>query len=238
MLTLGDSTTTDQLQFVVPNSEVIVHSTSDGGAAPSGAAMSWPVYNGRDMSWYSGWTGYLGFFISTEHGFVGMYDHGRDQGIVRAHSPNWPSGAKIFGPGTLSPDLWTDDGSRYVELWSGATGSFWHYVDLEPGQTVGWTEVWYPVNGMGGFNAANQRAVLKLQHTGVGLDIAIAVSSYVNGEAVLLQNGAEVGRWPLQIGPGQAFRTTWPVAFEESTQFGLQLINGDGSLVAQVGNIP
>jgi hypothetical protein len=125
MIALNNNAVSSQTQLILPASEVLIHSTGDGGVPASGGSMSWPYYGGRDMSWYGNWQSWLGFFApSVSHGFTGVYDHALDQGVVRAYNPGWPAGTKFFGPSTLSPSLWTDDNSNYLELWSGATGSF------------------------------------------------------------------------------------------------------------------
>jgi hypothetical protein len=186
MLTLGGNSVSGRTQFIIPAGDVIVHSTADGGVPASGSSMSWPFNGGRDMSWYDSWSGYLGFFApGVAHGFTGVYDHAADLGIVRAYNPGWPAGTKIFGPATLSPSLWTDDNSNYIELWSGATGSFWSYTTIEPGASFSWTEHWYPVHGLGGFNYANRAAVLRLTDNGGSAEIGADVSGGVMGRLVL-----------------------------------------------------
>jgi Domain of unknown function (DUF5107) len=239
MLTLGGNTVSNQTQFIVPASEVTIHSTADGGVPSAGSPMSWPFYGGRDMSWYANWTGYLGFFApAVTDGFVGVYDYAADQGIVRAYSPGWPAGTKFFGPATLSPSLWTDDNSNYVELWSGATGSFWSNATLNPGESFSWTEYWYPVNGLGGFNYANRTAVLRLNDNGGSAEIGVAVSGAVTGQIVLWAGGQQAANWPLTIYPGQAFRATWTRPSGMDGTLGLQLIYSDGTIAAQTGQVP
>ena len=239
MLTLGDNTVSNQTQFIIPASEVTIHSTGEGGVPGSGSGMSWPFYGGRDMSWYANWTGYLGFFVpSVTQGFVGVYDYAADQGIVRAFNPGWPAGTKFFGPSTLPPSLWTDDNSNYIELWSGATGSFWSYATLNPGESFSWTERWYPVHGLGGFNYGNQTAVLRLNDNGDNAEIGVAVSGGVTGQIVLWAGGQQAANWPLTIYPGQAFRATWTRPSGMEGALGLQLVYSDGTIAAQTGQVP
>jgi hypothetical protein len=239
MLSLGDNAVSGQTQFIVPSNEVIIHSTGDGGVPASGGRMSWPYNNGRDMSFYANWQGYLGFFVPPENGvsFVGLYDHATGQGLVRTHAPHWPSGTKFFGPATLSPSLWTDDGSNYVELWGGATGSFWHYAAINPGETVTWTEFWYPVHGIGAFTYANRFAALRLVNTGNGAEVSLAVSTYIRGRLSLYAKGEPVAIWPVYIGPGQAFRSVWIGNDNSEVNFGLQFVNEDGTVIAQTGRV-
>ena len=239
MLTLGGNAVSDQTQFIIPASEVTIHSTSDGSVPGAGSPMSWPFYGGRDMSWYANWAGYLGFFVPTvTNGFTGVYDYAADQGIVRAYNPGWPAGTKFFGPATFSPSLWTDDDSNYIELWSGATSSFWSYATLNPGESFSWTEYWYPVHGVGGFNYANRTAVLRLNDNGGSTEIGVAVSGVVTGQIVLWAGGQPAANWPVTIYPGQVFRATWTRPSGMDGTLGLQLLYSDSTVAAQTGQIP
>lgn len=239
MLTLGGNSVSGQTQFVIPASQVVVHSTGDGGLPNAGGLMNWPVHGGRDMSWYSNWGGYLGFFVpSATAGFVGVYDHGADQGIVRVFTPGWPTGTKFFGPAGLSPTLWTDDGSTYVELWSGATASFSSYATLAPGESVGWTERWYPVNGLGGFTYANESAALRLADTGGEAEVGVAVSSLCSGRVTLWSGGQIAQTWQVALFPGQAFTSRWTRPAGAGGTLGLRLEDDAGSVLAQIGQAP
>jgi hypothetical protein len=239
MLTLGGNSVSGETEFIIPAGQVVVHSTGDGGLPGAGGSMAWPRHGGRDMSRYSNWDAYLGFFApALSAGFVGVYDHATDQGMVRAFTPGWPAGTKFFGPAGLSPTLWTDDESDYVELWSGATASFWDYATLNSGEGVGWTERWYPVNGLGGLNAANETAALRLVDTGGGAEVGVAVSALTTGELRLWAGGQRASSWGVTLYPGQAFRATWTRPPEMTGALGLRLTNGSGQIIAQTGKVP
>jgi hypothetical protein len=234
MLALNGNSVSGQTHFVVPASEVIVHSTGDGGSPGSGSAMGWPYHNGRDMSVYGNWTGYLGFFVpNVAHGFTGVYDPVVDRGVVRVFNPGWPAGTKIFGPATLPPSLWTDDGSGYVELWSGATSSFWADATLGPGETFSWTEQWYPLSGLGGLSYANRVAALRLVEEGGVVEVAVGVPTAFTGRAQLFAGDNLVGEWPLTIVPGQVFRGTWSRPADNGGAAVLRLLGQDGAVVAE-----
>lgn len=237
MLAPGGNSVSGNTQFIVPSENVIVHSTGDDALPGEGNVLSWPIHDDRDLSFYGNWNGWLGFFAPTNGGFSGVYDHDNQQGLVRAHSSGWPSGLKIFGPSTLPPSLWTDDDSNYVEMWSGATSSFDQYATLEAGQKVDWTEYWYPINGTNGFDFANNTAVLRLQSTESGAEIALAVSTPITGELILYSGNKEVARWMVKIGPGQSLQESWTRSAQQDGPLGLRLLSG-GQTLAQTGQVP
>lgn len=239
MLAFNNNTVSDATQIILPTHEVLIHSTSDGGVPGSGGTMSWPFYGGRDMSWYGNWQGHLGFFIvNPPRGFVGIYDHALDQGMVRAFSPGWPAGSKIFAPVTWDPLYWTNDNSTYLELWSGATSSFWSYATLEAGGSFGWTEYWYPVHGMAGFNEANRLAALRLNENGALVEVAAAVSTTLNGTLTLYAGGEVAATWSMTLHPATAFQATWTRPQNSQTELGLRFTAQDGTTVIQTGVIP
>jgi len=211
MLTLsGLNAPSPDLTFVLPATQVIVHSTGDGSLPGAGGVMAWPVYGGRDFSRYTEWHSWLGVFApqAADAGFAGAYDLGTDQGIVRV-APAWVRGVKIFCLGDLGAELWTDDGSRYFEFWGGLTPTFWDYTTLGPGESVAWTEYWYALSGIGGYTSANGEGAVRLTPAGDGVEVAVETVRPLWATVVLRQGGAEVARWEAQIGPGQPFHATW-----------------------------
>lgn len=211
MLTLSDfNAPSPDLRFILPTREVVVHSTGDPSLPGPGGTMAWPVHNGRDFSRYGEWRAYLGVFApeAADAGFAGAYDPGADQGVVRV-APASIRGVKLFCLGDLPSDLWTDDGSRYFELWGGLTPTFWHFFSLAPGRSVSWTEYWYAVSGMGGFTHAGAEAAARLSPTGDGVEVAVETVRPMRVTVVLRQGGGEVARWEAETGPGRPFRTTW-----------------------------
>jgi len=238
MLALSNNSVSGETQFIVPTNQVVVHSTGDDGLPGPGETMSWPVHNGRDMSHYGNWDDYLGFFAPKDVGYSGLYDHSNGQGIVRTFSPGWPAGTKFFGPGTLPTYLWTDDSSNYVEMWSGATGSFWDSASLEPGQTVSWSEYWYPVNDLGGYNFANRLAAMRLDDTSGGVEVGLAVSTPIEGKLTLWAGNDSVASWPVNMGPGQALQASWSRPSGQDGALGLRLEDNNGAVLSQMGQVP
>lgn len=208
MLTLSDfNAPSGDLTFVLPVSEVIVHSTGDGSLPGPGGRMAWPVHNGRDFRRYGEWHSYLGIFApqAADAGFAGAYDLQADQGVVRV-APSSIRGVKIFCLGDLPSDLWTDDGSRYFELWGGLTPTFWDDATLGPGQSVSWTEYWYAVSGMGGYTWANAEGAVRVTPLGDGAEVAVETVRPMAVTVVLLGGSEEAARWSAEVGPGRPFR--------------------------------
>ena len=234
MLTLSErNAPSSDLTFILPDDTVTVHSTQDGSLPPAGAPMAWPVHNGRDFSRYAEWRRPLGIFADPASAdFVGAYDLQSDQGIVRIFPHTVARGVKIFCLGDLSASLWTDDGSRYFELWSGLTSTFWDSRALEPGASVAWTERWYPVSGIGGYNWANAEAAIRLMPSGDSAGLAVATSRALDGTVMLRRGGVEVQRWEAFIAPGQPFHAAGGPA--TAGDWGVQVLDG-GTLIAQMG---
>lgn len=239
MLTLSDANTPSPgLTFILPDDAVTVHSTADASLPDPGAQMTWPMYGGRDFSRYETWRQYLGVFADpAAAGFVGAYDLRSDQGVVRVFPHQTARGVKIFCLGDLPAHLWTDDGSRYFELWGGLTSTFWDYRTLDPGGSVGWTERWYPVSGVGGYNWANETAAIRLTPLGDRAELAVATSRPLDGQVVLRRGGVEVQRWtdPLRplIAPDRPFQAM-SEATDAGGEWGVQLLEA-GVVTAQLG---
>ena len=201
-----------------------------GGVAEDPTDRSRP----RGKRRHEQWQRYLGVFADPAQGdFFGAYDPQTDQGIVRIFPHQVATGAKIFCLGDLPSDGWTDDASRYVELWAGLTPTFWDNWMLEPGSAVSWTERWYPVSNIGGYNWANAEAAIRLLPSGDSAEVGVATTRAIGGSVVLRRGGAEVQRWDATIAPDRPFRATGGPA-PGAGDWGVQLVTG-GDVVAQMG---
>jgi hypothetical protein len=247
MLALGGNRATDTTRFILPAAvtQVTLHSTDDGGLPGPGSKLTWPVFNGRDLSRYANWRGYLGFFPSpaASSDFAGAYDTSSDEGMIRVFPSGVARGVKFFGGKGIDPATWTNDGSTYFELWGGLLPTFWDYATIQPGQTFGWTERWYPVSGLGqGFDAANATAALRLSSQGDGASISVATSVNLNGQIKLWQDGQIVATWQVAVGPGRAFNTQWSAVgglrLKPELAVGLQLLDSKRNVIAQTGSVP
>jgi hypothetical protein len=146
-------------RFIVPHTEMVVHSTSDAGLPAERGKVKWPLHEGRDLSDTSSWKGWLGAFAmpGAQRGqFAAVYSPQADEGMVKTFKSAEMLGLKVFGFGPgFDPHIYTDDDSSYAELWGGATPTFWDYANVAPGASIGWTERWQPVAGLGGVSVAS-----------------------------------------------------------------------------------
>jgi len=133
----GDNRAGPDLRFNIPTDGMLVHSTDDKTLPPEGQTISWPDYNGRDMSLYGNWREFLSLFASggAAQPYTGLYSARADEGFARIFPPQAARGLKLFGPGDLPSYTWTTDDSSYVELWGGLTSNFSETVTLQPDES-------------------------------------------------------------------------------------------------------
>jgi len=234
LLTLGTKSISPETRFVYPTSQVIVHGSGDPNLPQGGEMMSWPIYEGRDMSWYGNWVSYLGLFIpQPSQDFIGAYNHETDLGVARIFPRQEAPGVKLFAMGSGFPytDTYSDDGSQYFEIWSGTTPTFWEYAALAPGEVKEWVEYWYPFWGTKGLDFANQRAALNLDLREGMVVLGVATTSWEEGTVSLLLDGQEIHRERVTISPAQPYRREIPIG--ASGSFVLRLLGAGGESIAQ-----
>lgn len=235
MLAPGGASVGRGLEFIFPASQAVVHSAGDSSLPGERSIIGWPLVNGRDLSRYAAWRNWLGIFAQEPlPAFFGVYDTQSDFGVARVVSG--VGGVKLFGFGAEFPDIPTfaDDGSSYVELWAGANRTFWPEDDrlLQPGESIGWREVWIPVADTGGFTGATSEAALRLRRD--GQEIVLAAASPVRRRVVLklAVGDAELLARPLLLEPARPYleRIAAPSA---GGPLHLQLFSENGILLAQ-----
>jgi hypothetical protein len=239
----GRNAPSADLHFVLSEavSTVTVHSRGDEFLPAYNERMSWPIHNGTDYGRLGNWNRWLGFFADPAlGGFLGVYDYAYDEGMVRTFSPDMAPGAKVFGFGwnePIPPDNYTDDGSSYVEIHGGPAPTFDHSVTLPAGGQMQWTEVWYPVAGLGGLRYANGTAALDLSAGGGQAHLAVTVVRPWSGDVVLLLDGQEYWRQRASLLPGEPFRSTVPLGSEvpQSGRITLRLQALDGTVDVEYG---
>jgi hypothetical protein len=207
MLTLGGSSMSPNTEFVYPAEDVVIHSAGPNAGLPAaGTTLSWPVCEGRDLSWYYNWKDWLGLFAAVPGAdFVGAYNHDTGLGIARVFSPAEVPGVKLFAWGQGSPYVteYTDDGSQYFEMWGGPNQTFWPEDDitLEPGGSRTWIEYWYPFQGIGGLEYANREFALNLYLHEGSLCLGLATTRDQSGTVSLDLGGTELLRRETQASP-------------------------------------
>jgi hypothetical protein len=163
----GTNHVSPRTQFILPTTQMVVHSTSDTSLPAEHGVVSWPNYNGKRLSDSSTWGGWLGGFAlpSANRGaFAAVYNPDADEGLVKTFSNKEMPGLKMFGWGPdLNPAVYTDDDSSYAELWGGVTPTFWDYALFPPNGALGWTEKWQPVARTGGVSIASAWGTVSVQ---------------------------------------------------------------------------
>jgi hypothetical protein len=208
----GRNAPSPDLRFVLPRSvtAVTVHSRGDDSLPGYNERLSWPTFEGRDLSRLGNWNRWLGFFEDpAQGGFMAVYDEGYDEGMIRIFPADVARGAKAFGFGWTDPipaDRWTDDGSSYVEIHGGPAPTFDQSITLPARGSLQWAETWYPVAGLGQLCFANETAALNLRNDGRQVAIGVSVPRAWSGSLVLLLDGQELWRQAIRLQPGQPFR--------------------------------
>ena len=88
------------LRFIFPASEVTVHSTKDLTLPNPGQPMSWPIFQGRDMSRLGNWKEYFGAFErpAAQGNYAGVYDTAADEGMLRIFPNDVTRGRRSLRP--------------------------------------------------------------------------------------------------------------------------------------------
>lgn len=230
------------LRFLFPGEQVTVHSAGDPTLPPPGELMDWPVHGERDYSRLGNWDRWLGFFEAPQaHGpFAGVYDTAAGEGVVRVYPADLARGSKGFALGWSDPlpsYLWTDDGSAYVELHGGLEPTFWDTATLSSGQVVSWTEVWYPLAGIGGVSAAGEEAALRLERVGDALALGLYTpAAHQELDLYLWRDDCTtLGHWRLsQVDPAHPVAFLLPAHELTPDQLSLVALSADGLLLGGV----
>jgi len=166
-LTLGSASMSPETRFIIPNDTITVHSRGESGWEVPGdrESAAWPEVASTNLSDYSQWANYLGFFVpNQETPFMGAHNPATHLGIVRLPGDSAGSG-KLFAFGSDFPDRsYTDDNSQYFEIWGGANAGFWpeHDIAVPVGGTLGWQESWWPLPHLEGLTWATEHAAIYL----------------------------------------------------------------------------
>ncbi len=211
-LTLGSASMSPDTQFIVPADNIVVHSRGEAGwqVPETGAESTWPLIGLTDLSDYSQWTDYLGFFVpEMKAPFIGAYNPDTGLGVVRLIEPDAVPGTKLFAFGLPFMDRsYTDDESQYFEIWGGANAGFWPADDVElpPGQSLQWQEDWWPLPGLGGLTWANQNGAIHLGRAGDTYDLSFLAPQPQQGTLTVLAGERSILNDPFAANPAELLR--------------------------------
>lgn len=229
-----DNTLSPDLRFVLPTSEVTIHSTGDDRVPGPGNAMSWPWYRGLDWSRLGTWNEWIGFFArpAASRDFQGVYDSSVNEGLARVYPSAFVRGAKGFAWGWNEkyPSYhWTNDRTYYAEVHGGVAPTFWDSAYLPPGGVLEWTEWWYPIAGTGGLTTAAIDAALNLAVSGTQVLVGAQPTAAQPGGQLLLWRPGEAAplhRAAVSLSPGTPYQATLAPGGDLS---GLVLVYLDGA---------
>ncbi len=218
-----------------------------------GVFTTWPIgsgvyaggvdYTGVDLIWWRNHPSPTSFFAwNLQEDFSGGCDHGKDAGIVHVGDHHLLIGAKLWewGPGDAGR-LWdsrilTDSDGPYAELMVGAySDNQPDYSWFAPYGVWEFTELWYPVRGIGGFKNANADAAVNLEVASDTAAVSFAVTSLRRGaRAILRIRGRAALDTAVALDPGHPFARRVPLpAGTAPSDVEAELRGSDGrSLVA------
>lgn len=196
--------------FLLPGSQMTVHSTGDPRLPAPGQPFGWPVHSGVDYSWLGNYQQWLGFFERpAAHGpYAALYDTAANAGGVRLYPASVARGSKLFALGwhaAIGSDNFTDDGSAYVELHGGLAPTFDDSYRLPAGGSVRWREVWYPVHAIGGLSYADEVAAIHLSPGDGSLRVGFYPTRPLDGTLIAATGAGEVGRLSIKASPDAPF---------------------------------
>ncbi|MGB2863241.1 MAG: DUF5107 domain-containing protein, partial [Sedimentisphaerales bacterium] len=171
--------------------------------------FSWPIHEGRDMTWLKNYEIYASVFsVDCAFDFFGAYDVDADRGIVQVADHRELSGKKAWTWGTwdfglVSQQNLTDDDGPYIEVQSGPLPTQSDYGMLSPRQEVSWQEWWYPVHGLGdGFEYATKDIAVQPAREDDTLRLRIiATSSFPGATCLITRDGRRLLRKTIDLGP-------------------------------------
>ncbi len=159
--------------------------------------FSWPVHNGKDISWLKNYdTSSSVFSVDCVFDFFGAYDVDMDRGIVQVADHHELSGKKAWTWGTwdfglVSQQNLTDNDGPYIEVQSGPLPTQSDYGMLLPRTEVSWQEYWYPVHGLAdGFEYATKDVAVQTAREDEKLKLRILSTGKFYGATCSFSQGS------------------------------------------------
>lgn len=197
-------TGTKGIEFVMPSEYAVEH----GGEK----SYRWPVAGGVDWSYFKNWPRMQAFFaLDWKSNFSGLYDHGKEHGVVRwARARDMP-GLKLWGA-----PRWGE--GYYVSLYGGASRTMEEKLTLRPGEVKSWEELWYPLAGTRGLTEATRELALSLHTDGGKLVVAMMPTRVYPGASVRVARGEKtLLERSVDLTPKKAFVETVDFAGDAKT---------------------
>ncbi len=198
---------------------------------------------GIDASWYSNIklpTSVMVMRGQSKMDFLSGYDYAADAGTVAFADHHFSVGKKMWtwGDGPFG-HAWcanlTDNRDRYIELMTGVyTDNQPDFTYIMPGETKEFTQLWYPVRGIGEVCNATAQAALSLrQEEGMLRFGAIPTSARKGARLTLFCRGEKIYSSEADIDPNTCL--TGETALPEGAAFTdlrLELHSAEGELLA------
>ena len=143
------------------------------------AYIDYPIHHGRNISLFKNIPQHFPIFAENmEEDFFGLYHHNLGTGLVHIADHSLVRGRKIwmFGnarDGRMFVDLLADSGVDYCELQTGPFTLQSDYRMLAPGKIHLQKDIWYPIAGLEGFNAASKELAANIKVEGKKIKILI-----------------------------------------------------------------
>ena len=242
--TFGNNPAGTDLKFVLPETQVTIHSTGDPSLPQAGQAMSWPIYQNLDRGRLQNWNQSLGFFArpGASQDWVGALDLAHQEGIVRIFPHNRVPGTKGFAMGWSNPigaAQWTDDGSYYAELHGGLAPTFGDSVAIGAHQAIEWAETWYPIIGLTDLTTANDETAFQVQMTHGSydnLELGVFTTRPIEHARVAAYFRAPTGCSEIAGWSSDWMTPATPFTYSHETQVTLDsvavILTGDDQLIA------
>lgn len=197
---------------------------------------------GTDASWYPNIKLPTSVMVSrhqSDMDFLAGYDFAADAGTVTVSDHHYSVGKKMWtwGDGPFG-HAWganlTDNGDRYIELMTGVyTDNQPDFTYIMPGETKEFTQVWFPVKGIGEVKNATYEGAVSLELDGNTVKFAgIPTSVHEDAALRLYHHGALISELTGRISPDIPVVGTSEIDAPVLTDLRVELVDGEHVLAA------
>jgi len=175
-------------------------------------------YPPNDLTWYTNIpvpTSYMA--LGSHQDFFGGYDHGRQAGFVHIANHHISPGKKQWTWGNHDFGYaWernlTDHDGPYIELMAGVyTDNQPDFSFLAPGETLIFSQYWYPIQQIGPAQKANLDGAVSLHVADGSARVGVSVSRPIDSAVITLERDTVITQWTRDLAPGAPFLETHPV---------------------------